>query len=233
MHNDTVAVLVSNLKKVYRTGDSYLTVLHGLNLQVYKGSIVAIVGRSGSGKSTLLHLIGGIDAPTEGSIVVRDRHMETASETELSEFRNRYIGFIFQFHNLLMEFTVIENIMMPYLIAHYQVDRAYKKGMELLSRLEIEDKKDTKPNRLSGGESQRVAIARALINDPEIVLADEPTGNLDLKTAEKIQEILFEIVRSYGHTLLVVTHNPSVVEKADVTYTLKFGSLNRLLAESE
>jgi lipoprotein-releasing system ATP-binding protein len=227
------AVQVSNLKKVYQAGDTQLTVLKDLNLQVQRGSIVAIVGRSGSGKSTLLHLIGGIDSPTEGSIIVRDRRMETASEAELSEFRNRYIGFIFQFHNLLMEFTTIENVMMPYLIANFHSDRAYRKALELLRRLEIEDKKNVKPNRLSGGESQRVAIARALINDPEIILADEPTGNLDLKTAERIQKLLFETIRSYGHTLLVVTHNPSVVEKADSTYQLKLGALNRLLVESQ
>ena len=232
MPSTSFAVQVRSLKKVYQTGDTQLTVLKDLNLQVRKGSIVAIVGRSGSGKSTLLHLIGGIDSPTEGSIIVRDRRMETATEAELSEFRNRYIGFIFQFHNLLMEFTTIENVMMPYLLNDFHTDQAYRKGLELLRRLEIEDKKDIKPNRLSGGESQRVAIARALINDPEIILADEPTGNLDLKTAESIQKLLFETIRSYGHTLLVVTHNPSVVEKADSTYQLKLGSLNRLLVES-
>jgi lipoprotein-releasing system ATP-binding protein len=203
-------------------------VLNALDLRVRKGSIVAIVGRSGSGKSTLLHLIGGIDAPTEGSITVRGNRVDSATEEELSEFRNRYIGFIFQFHNLLMEFSVIENVMMPYLMYEYRVDRAYKKGMEILRKLEIEDKKNIKPNRLSGGESQRVAIARALINDPEIVLADEPTGNLDLTTAEKIKALLFEIVKSYGHTLLIVTHNPSVVAKADETYKLEFGKLKPL-----
>lgn len=233
MHSGFFAVQVSNLNKVYQTGDTQLSVLRGLNLQVQKGSIVAIVGRSGSGKSTLLHLIGGLDSPTEGSVIVRDRQVQTASEAELSDFRNRYIGFIFQFHNLLMEFTVIENVMMPYLINDFDTAPAYAKAVELLRRLEVEDKKDVKPNRLSGGESQRVAIARALINDPELILADEPTGNLDLKTAENIQNLLFETVRSFGHTLLVVTHNPSFVEKADVTYQLRLGTLNRLLVGSE
>ena len=228
MNDEHYAVHARNLRKVYKTGDSRLTVLNGLDLRVRKGSIVAIVGRSGSGKSTLLHIIGSIDAPTEGSIMVRGNRIESATEEELSKFRNRYIGFIFQFHNLLVEFSVIENIMMPYLMHEYRVDRAYKKGMDILRRLEIEDKKDIKPNRLSGGESQRVAIARALINDPEIVLADEPTGNLDLTTAEKIKALLFGIVKSYGHTLLIVTHNPSVVKKADETYKLVFGKLKRL-----
>ena len=228
MNSYTCAVQVSNLKKVYKTGDTFLTVLNDLDLRVQKGRIIAIVGRSGSGKSTLLHLIGGIDAPTDGNITVKEQRIETATEEELSEFRNRNIGFIFQFHNLLMEFSVIENVMIPFLIHDYRTDRAYKKAMEILTQLEIEDKKDIKPNRLSGGESQRVAIARALINDPEIVLADEPTGNLDLSTAEKIKALLFGIVKRYGHTLLIVTHNPSVVEKADQTYKLEMGRLTQL-----
>ena len=233
MNDDAHAVKISNLKKVYRTGDSYLTVLNDLDLQVRRGSTVAIVGRSGSGKSTLLHLIGGIDAPTEGSVLVRGRNVESATEEELSEFRNKYIGFIFQFHNLLAEFSVIENVMMPFLINEYRVDLAYKKGMEILRWLEIEDKKDIKPNRLSGGESQRAAIARALINEPEIVLADEPTGNLDLNTAEKIKALLFGIVKNYGYTLLIVTHNPSVVEKAHETYQLEYGRLKRLAVRTD
>ena len=233
MNDDAHAVKISNLKKVYRTGDSYLTVLNGLDLQVRRGSTVAIVGRSGSGKSTLLHLIGGIDAPTEGSVLVRGRNVESATEEELSEFRNKYIGFIFQFHNLLAEFSVIENVMMPFLINEYRVDLAYKKGMEILRWLEIEDKKDIKPNRLSGGESQRAAIARALINEPEIVLADEPTGNLDLNTAEKIKALLFGIVKNYGYTLLIVTHNPSVVENAHETYQLEYGRLKRLAVRTD
>ncbi len=231
--NQGFAVEVQNLKKVYPTGDTYLTVLDKLNLKIKRGSIAAVIGRSGSGKSTLLHLIGGIDSPTEGIIKVRNRHIENATEEELSKFRNKYIGFIFQFHNLLSEFTVIENVMMPHLIGQFQRARAYKKGIELLRFFEIEDKKSSKPNKLSGGESQRVAIARALINNPEIVLADEPTGNLDLHTAEKINEFLFQIVRKYGHTLLIVSHNPSVVENSDVTYELKLGSLNRLLGKSD
>jgi lipoprotein-releasing system ATP-binding protein len=228
MSSDTYAVQVSNLKKVYKTGDTFLTVLNDLDLRVQRGRIIAIVGRSGSGKSTLLHLIGGIDAPTDGSITVKEQRIEIATEEELSEFRNRNIGFIFQFHNLLMEFSVIENVMIPFLIHDYRTDRAYKKAMEILTQLEIEDKKNIKPNRLSGGESQRVAIARALINDPEILLADEPTGNLDLSTSEKIKALLFGIVKRYGHTLLIVTHNPSVVEKADQTYKLEMGKLTQL-----
>jgi lipoprotein-releasing system ATP-binding protein len=223
------AVRVQNLKKVYRTGDTLLTVLNHLDLTVEKGTIVAVVGRSGSGKSTLLNLVGGLDSPTEGVVIVRGTHLETASEEELSEFRNRYIGFIFQFHNLLAEFTVLENVMMPYLIHDFHVSNACKKAIEILRILEIEEKKDSKPNTLSGGESQRVAIARALINEPEIILADEPTGNLDLQTGERVKKVLFDVVRRYGHTMIIVTHNQAVVDEADVTYRLEYGVLKPLL----
>ncbi len=223
------AVRIANLKKVYQSGDTELTVLNGLDLTVKRGTIAAVVGRSGSGKTTLLNLIGGLDRPTSGTVVVKDVRFEQATEDTLSDIRNRYIGFIFQFHNLLSEFTVLENIMMPNLLKRYNVDHAYGKAVELLSIMEILSKKDMKPNRLSGGESQRVAIARALINDPEIILADEPTGDLDSNTAEKIKNLLFHIVRKFNHTLLVVTHNPSVVSDADVTYRLEAGSLNTLL----
>lgn len=226
---DGYTVLVKNLKKVYRTGDTDLTVLNGLNLTVKRGTIAAIVGRSGSGKSTLLHLIGGLDLPTEGTIIVRDTQIETATEEELSDFRNRHVGFIFQFHNLLSEFTVVENVMMPYLLHSFRVHDAYRRALNILRILEIEEKKDVKPNTLSGGESQRVAIARALINEPEVILADEPTGNLDLRTGERIKKVLFEVVRKYRHTMIVVTHNQSVVDEADVTYRLEYGALNPLL----
>jgi len=223
------AVRIANLKKVYKSGDTELTVLNGLDLSLKKGTIAAVIGRSGSGKTTLLNLIGGLDRPTSGTVIVKDTRFDRATEDTLSDIRNRYIGFIFQFHNLLSEFTVLENVMMPNLLKRYNVDRAYSKAVELLSLMEILSKKDMKPNRLSGGESQRVAIARALINEPEIILADEPTGDLDINTAEKIKNLLFHIVRKFNHTLLVVTHNPSVVSDTDVTYRLDAGSLNILL----
>ncbi len=223
------ALRITDVKKVYKSGDTELAVLDGLNMAIKKGTIAAVVGRSGSGKTTLLNLIGGLDRPTSGTIIVRDTHFERAAEDELSDIRNRYIGFVFQFHNLLSEFTVLENIMMPNLLQQYKVDYAYSRAVELLSLMEILPKKDMKPNRLSGGESQRVAIARALINDPEIILADEPTGDLDITTAEKIKGLLFNIVRKFKHTLLIVTHNPSVVSDTDVTYRLHAGSLNTLL----
>jgi lipoprotein-releasing system ATP-binding protein len=229
VNTDEVSVRVEDLKKTFQTGDTSLTVLEHLNLIVKKGEIVTIVGRSGTGKSTLLNLIGGLDKPTEGIINIKGIQIENSDETALSEFRNKYVGFIFQFHHLLPEFTVLENVMMPHLIGSTSDRSVHEKSLELLSSLEIIEKKDAKPNKLSGGESQRVAIARALINDPEIILADEPTGNLDLETAEIIKALLFDIVKKYGHTMIIVTHNNTIVKDADSVYQLKYGALNNLI----
>jgi lipoprotein-releasing system ATP-binding protein len=220
---------IRNLKKVFRTGETFLTVLNGLDLRVYRGETVAIVGRSGSGKSTLLNIIGGIDNPSFGSVIVRNTHIENTEEAELSLFRNRYIGFIFQFHHLLSEFSVAENIMMPFLLNECDFEKAYTRAVELMKILGIYAKRDVKPNKLSGGESQRAAIARALINKPEIILADEPTGNLDILTAEKIKRLIFDTVKEFGHTLIIVTHNSTIVKDTDRVYELKYGKLNNLL----
>lgn len=222
-------VRVEGLKKVYRVGETYLTVLDGLDMEVSMGEVVAIVGRSGSGKSTLLNLVGGLDSPNEGTIWVNGTSIESASEEELSQFRNSHIGFIFQFHHLLSEFTVVENIMMPALIQQFQTDKAYRRALELLQMLEIEEKKDMNPNSLSGGESQRVAIARALVNEPELILADEPTGNLDLKTGETIKDLLFSVIRELSGTMIIVTHNRLIAREADTTYRLEYGTLNPLI----
>ncbi len=224
-----IVVKVENLKKIFQTGDTDFTVFKNLNLNVKKGEIVTIVGRSGSGKSTLLNLIGGLDKPTEGSIIIKGTRIESSDETALSEFRNKYVGFIFQFHHLLPEFTVLENVMMPYLIGQSIRGSVQNKSLELLRLMQIIEKKDMKPNKLSGGESQRVAIERALINEPEIILADEPTGNLDQDTAEIVKRLLFDIVKTYGHTMIIVTHNDTIVKESDSVYQLKYGALNNLI----
>ena len=233
--NKTVAeISISNLRKVYRCGETFLTVLAGLDLSLRGSGITAVIGRSGSGKTTLLNIIGGLDSSTEGEVVVKGRHIEQLSENELSLFRNRHIGFVFQFHNLLSEFTVLENVIMPALIADRGKDTGIRgadvrgakdRAMDLLKTLEIDGRAHYRPGRLSGGESQRAAIARALINKPDIILADEPTGNLDLKTSETIIDLLFHTVRIYSGTLLIVTHNPAVVREADATYRLSLGKL--------
>lgn len=230
MINDNGFILeIKDLKKVYSSGDNFLTVLEHLNLKVRRGEIISIVGKSGSGKSTLLNLIGGLDLPTEGSIILKDKTIEKSSEEELSEFRNRNVGFIFQFHHLLSEFTALENVMIPYLIRDFDVNEAYKKSIKLFKTLEIYEKIYQKPNSLSGGESQRVAIARALINEPEIILADEPTGNLDIRTGDIIKDMLFQIVRKYNYTMIIATHNKALAREADITYELIYGFLNPLM----
>jgi len=213
------------LKKVYGTGETSLTVLDDLDLDVEKGSIVAIVGRSGSGKSTLLHLLGGLDRPTSGTISVGGQPIQELAEETLSELRNRRIGFIFQFHHLLTEFTVLENVMMPLLIEEFDRGRAEERAKTLLKSLGILEKKDFVPAKLSGGESQRVAIARALANAPEIILADEPTGNLDIANAEMIKDLLFDIVHTHSHTMIIVTHSVPIVEDADRVLELSNGVL--------
>lgn len=229
VNTNEIVVKVENLKKIFQTGDTHFTVLKNLNLSVKQGEIVTIVGRSGSGKSTLLNLLGGLDKPTEGSIIIKGTRIENSDETALSEFRNKHVGFIFQFHHLLPEFTVLENVMMPYIIGRSTRSGVHDKSLELLRLMRIFEKKDLKPNKLSGGESQRVAIARALINDPEIILADEPTGNLDLETAEIIKGLLFDIVKKFDHTMIIVTHNDTIVKDADSVYQLKYGALNNLI----
>jgi ABC-type lipoprotein export system ATPase subunit len=230
---DDPIIEVRKLKKSFQTGDMVLTVLDGLDLRVEKGSITAIVGKSGSGKSTLLNLIGGLDKPTGGSVRISGMPIENLPEDELSKLRNTHMGFIFQFHHLLSEFSVVENVMMPCLIAAFDPKGAMRRASELLTAMGLGQRLDYPPGKLSGGESQRVAIARALSNDPHIILADEPTGNLDFQTAESIKNLLFEMVRRYGHTMIIVTHNDSIVEDADKVYELSRGVLNPLIGVSK
>jgi lipoprotein-releasing system ATP-binding protein len=230
---DQPIIETRNLKKAFRTGDTVLTVLDGLDLRVEKGRITVIIGKSGSGKSTLLNLIGGLDKPSGGSVRISGIPIENMSEDGLSKLRNRHIGFIFQFHHLLSEFSVVENVMMPCLMAAFDPKGAMRKASELLGAVGLGQRLDFAPGKLSGGESQRVAIARALSNDPDIILADEPTGNLDFQTAESIKNLLFDMVRRYGRTMIIVTHNDSIVEDADMVYELSRGVLNPLIGVSK
>jgi len=231
--DNSFVIKIRDLKKVYKVGDNKLVVLENINLNVRKGDIVAIVGRSGSGKSTLLNIVGGLDSPTAGSVEINSIKINSLNEYELSKFRNKHIGFVFQFHHLLMEFTALENIMIPGLILGIYPESTIERiALELLEKLGLTSKKDIKPSKLSGGERQRVAIARALINNPDIVLADEPTGNLDNQTAENTKDLLFEIIKMYRRTMIIVTHNMSIISDTNVKYSLKFGFLNPLLADT-
>jgi lipoprotein-releasing system ATP-binding protein len=201
------------LKKSFKVGDDYLEVLRGLNFSIMKGEMLGIVGVSGAGKSTLLHIIGALDRPTEGDVIFNSQGIFKMTDIQLAEFRNRKIGFVFQFHHLLPEFTALENVMMPVLISKKGKDEAIKEAKRILTEVGLRDRINHKPGQLSGGEQQRVAVARALINNPQLVLADEPTGNLDSKTSEDVYELLYKLNREMGQTFVIVTHNDTLVKR--------------------
>ena len=205
-----------------------LIVLNQCNLQLSGGCISIIVGASGSGKSTLLHILGGLDKPDSGSVFYRDTNIFGLGERKLNSFRNKSLGFVFQFHHLLPEFTALENVCIPQMIAGKSLRQASERSAQLLEELGVQDRGSHKPAELSGGEQQRIAIARALANDPEIILADEPTGNLDSKNSEAVSAIFTDLKQKYGKTLLIVTHQKELVGIADQVFEMKDGTVHQL-----
>ncbi len=218
-------IKVENLYKIFKSGSAKLEVLKDVNLEIKKGEIIAIVGESGSGKSTLLNMIGGLDRVTQGKIFVSGTEISNLQEDELTLIRNKIIGFVFQFHNLLLDFTALENVMLPFLAKNFNKEEARKRASSLLKDVGLENRINHKPGELSGGEQQRVAVARALINEPDIILADEPTGNLDLENSEIVRKLLWGLAKKYGLTLIVVTHNIEIAKQADRMLTLYYGEL--------
>ena len=215
-----------DLAKTFVGGDGGLiTVLDGVNLRVARGELVAIVGASGAGKSTLLHLVGALDQPTRGSVVIDGQRVDGLDDEELSALRNRRVGFVFQFHHLLREFTALENVMMPLRIAGWDVDRSRQRAAELLERVGLAARAKHRPAQLSGGEQQRTAVARALVVDPAILLADEPSGNLDHAHSERLHDLLVELARDLEIATVVVTHNRSLAGRADRVLLLEDGRL--------
>lgn len=200
-----------------------LQVLKGIDLHIAKGEVVSIVGPSGAGKTTLLQIIGTLDKPNSGTIVVDGIDTAGMNKNKLSEFRNKHIGFVFQFHQLLPEFSAIENIMIPAYIAGVSTREAKKRATELLDFLGLTDRANHKPNELSGGEKQRVAVARALINNPAVVLADEPSGSLDTKNKEELHQLFFDLRDKYGQTFVIVTHDESLAAITDRTIKMRDG----------
>ncbi len=214
------------LVKTYTEGPNDVSVLEGINLDISVGERVAIVGSSGSGKSTLLHLLGGLDLPTSGSIWVDGQELSGMSDKSRGDIRNQYLGFVYQFHHLLPEFTAVDNVAMPLLIRGEDSKQARDKASSLLVDMGLENRLSHRPAELSGGERQRAAIARALVTEPSVVLADEPTGNLDEKTADAVFNMMMELNQRVGTALVMVTHDKSLAAKMDTIYHLELGHLS-------
>src|SRR6187397_208896 len=211
-------------KNIYKRYGS-LEVLRGVNLEISKGEVVAIVGPSGCGKSTLLHILGSLDKADMGEIVINNTGLSLLSGNKLSAFRNRHIGFVFQFHHLLPEFSALENVCIPGWLSTKKKSAVKERAEELLTLLGLKDRLDNKPNALSGGEQQRVAVARALINNPDVVFADEPTGNLDSANAKDLHALFFDLRKKFNQTFLIVTHNEELAQQSDRMLVMKDGKI--------
>ena len=218
-------ITVTSLSKSYPVGGNRLAVLKGLDLTLERGEMVAIVGASGVGKSTLLHVLGGLDTPDEGSIRIDQSDLATMSDDDLVAFRNRHVGFVFQFHHLLPEFSAVENAEMPLRIARRSAADCRTRAAGLLERVGLAERLEHRPGMLSGGEQQRVAIARALVMQPTLLLADEPTGDLDEHTADNLHDLLQEMHREHGLTSVIATHNPKLAAACDRVLRLEDGKL--------
>lgn len=218
----------AGVSKTYVGGDGKpLHILHNVDLSVGRGQLVAVMGQSGSGKSTLLHLLGGLDRPTTGVVRIGGVALSDRSDAQIAAIRNRNIGFVFQFHHLLQEFSALENVILPMRIAGKRRDEAEKRARQLLERLGLGERLTHRPGELSGGEQQRAAVARALAVSPSVVLADEPSGNLDQENGEILHDLLAEVVRESGVSMVVVTHNSGLADRADLVYQLVKGNLQK------
>ncbi|MDX1973854.1 MAG: ABC transporter ATP-binding protein [Candidatus Sumerlaeia bacterium] len=223
--NSPVLLKAQNVCKSYVDGSRTLTVLQGVNLEVHSGEFLSIIGQSGSGKSTLLHLLGALDQATEGSINLGEMVYGKMTARERAKLRTERVGFMYQFHHLLPEFTALENVSMPGMIAGKPIAQVIARATELLERVGLGQRLSHRPTKLSGGEQQRVALARALMNDPDLLLADEPTGDLDQKTGREIMDFVIQETRRQGKSLIVVTHDPALAALADRTVLLENGQL--------
>lgn len=222
------AIDVRNVKKIYRVGSVSINALNGVDLCVPAGECCCIIGRSGSGKSTLLNVLAGLEKPTSGEIVVANMHVERMTQSELILFRQQHVGFIFQSFNLMPYYTALENVALPLAFRGIEKYKREKKAREILKAVGLGTHLNHKPTQMSGGQQQRVGIARALVSDPEIVFADEPTGNLDSKTSDEVLKLIWDIVKSQGRTLVMVTHDPGISSYADVVINLLDGKVQQI-----
>lgn len=221
-------ISAAGLQKVYKRGSEEVAALRSVDLNVSRGEFVVIIGPSGSGKTTLLHLLGGIDQPTSGKLSVNGIDLTNASEADLTRFRRDHIGFIFQFYNLLPSLNALDNVILPLLANGYNWKNAREKGSAMLGRVGLSGRLKHTPRQLSGGEQQRVAIARAMVHEPSVILADEPTGDLDAENATEIINLMVELNRNQGITFIVATHNPAFMDAATTAYELVSGRIKRL-----
>ena len=212
-------IVAQNIRKSFGS----LEVLKGIDLTINRGEVVSIVGKSGAGKTTLLQILGTLDRPDGGSLYINKVDVLALKDRELSDFRNRHIGFVFQFHQLLPEFSALENIMMPALIAKIPNSKARCRGLELLDFLGLSDRASHRPNELSGGEKQRVAVARALMNQPDVIFADEPSGSLDLQNKQELHQLFFDLRKEFNQTFVIVTHDEALAEMSDRTIRMSDG----------
>jgi lipoprotein-releasing system ATP-binding protein len=228
MNTKEVIIECNQLEKVYDDGANKVQVLKALDLKVYRGEVLAIIGQSGSGKSTLLHLLGALDKPSSGNVIIHKTDIHKLNAKKQGDFRNQHLGFVYQFHHLLPEFSALENVAMPLLIRGMKPSEASKVSLELIAKVGLANRQSHKPGELSGGERQRIALARALVTKPSCVFADEPTGNLDQQTADETYALMLELNKTLGTSFIIVTHDMQLASKMDRTLKLSKGLLQEV-----